>query len=103
MSVISEVPGQFGRPQKNTRSQNLPSTIEHTHTRTDDLWRVCLSFSLSISILIDLATTPTTACKLSSGSSGHTGGTSPGQTRKKPEDLSPREREDRGRGKGGGV
>ncbi len=44
--------------------------------------------------------------KFSSGSSvGHTGGTRPGQTQthKKPEDLSAREREERGRGEGGGV
>ena len=34
------------------------------------------------------------------GSSGHTGGTRPCQTHKKPEDLSTREREDRGRGEG---
>ena len=39
----------------------------------------------------------------STGSSGHAGGTSPGQTHKKPKDLSGREREDRGRGEGGGV
>ena len=37
------------------------------------------------------------------GSSGHVGGTSPGQTRKKPKDLSAREGEERGRGGGGGV
>ena len=37
------------------------------------------------------------------GSSGHAGGTRPGQTRKKPKDLSAREREERGRGEGGGV
>ncbi len=37
------------------------------------------------------------------GSSGHIGGTRPGQTLKKPKDLSTREREDRGRGEGGGV
>ncbi len=37
------------------------------------------------------------------GSSGHTGGTRSGQTRKKPKDLSEREREERGRGEGGGV
>jgi hypothetical protein len=41
--------------------------------------------------------------KPSSGSSGHTGGTSPGQTRKKPKDLSAREGEERGCGGGGGV
>jgi hypothetical protein len=41
--------------------------------------------------------------KSSSGSSGHAGDTRPGQTRKKPEDLSEREREERGRGEGGGV
>jgi hypothetical protein len=40
---------------------------------------------------------------LGSGSSGHTGGTSPGQTRKKPKDLSTRERENRGCGEGGGL
>ena len=34
---------------------------------------------------------------------GHTGGTRPCQTRKKPEDLSAREREERGRGEGEGV
>ena len=37
------------------------------------------------------------------GSSGHIGGTRPGQTRKKPKDLSAREREECGRGEGGGV
>ena len=37
------------------------------------------------------------------GSSGHTGGKRPGQTRKKPMELSSREREDRGCGEGGGV
>jgi len=31
------------------------------------------------------------------------GGTRPGQTRKKPKDLSARDREERGRGEGGGV
>ncbi len=36
-------------------------------------------------------------------SSGHAGDTRPGQTRKKPKDLSAREREDRGRWEGGGV
>ena len=41
--------------------------------------------------------------KTSVGSSGHTGGTRSGQTHKKPKDLSQREREDRGRGEGGGV
>ncbi len=41
--------------------------------------------------------------KSSSGSSGHAGGTSPGQTRKKPKDLSAREREERGRWEGGGL
>ena len=41
--------------------------------------------------------------KPSRGSSGHAGGTRPGQTRKKPKDLSAREREERGRGEGGGV
>ena len=41
--------------------------------------------------------------KPSIGSSGHVGDTSPGQTHKKPKDLSGREREDRGRGEGGGV
>ncbi len=41
--------------------------------------------------------------KPSSGSSGHVGGTRPGQTRKKPKDLSAREGEERGRGGGGGV
>ena len=39
----------------------------------------------------------------SSGSSGHAGGTRPGQTRKKPTDLSVREREERGCGEGGGL
>ena len=34
---------------------------------------------------------------------GHVGGTRSGQTRKKPEDLSVREREERGRGETGGV
>ena len=38
-----------------------------------------------------------------SGSSGHTGGTRPGQTPKKPKDLSVCNREDRGCGKGGSV
>jgi hypothetical protein len=38
-----------------------------------------------------------------SGSSGHAGGTRPGQTRKKPKDLSAREGEERGRGGDGGV
>ena len=37
------------------------------------------------------------------GSSSLTGGTRPGQTRKKPKDLSSREREERGCGEGGGV
>ena len=41
--------------------------------------------------------------KSSFGSSGVARGTRPGQTRKKPEDLSEREREDRGCGEGGGV
>ncbi len=41
--------------------------------------------------------------KSSLGSSGHTGDTKPGQTRKKPKDLSTREREERGRGDGGGL
>ena len=41
-----------------------------------------------------------TNSKLSSGSSGHTGVTTPGQTSKKPKDLSAREREERGRGEG---
>jgi hypothetical protein len=36
-------------------------------------------------------------------SSGHAGGTRPGQTRKKPKDLSAREGEERGRGGDGGV
>ena len=40
--------------------------------------------------------------KPSSGSSGHVGDTRPGQTRKKPKDLSAREREERGRGEGAG-
>ena len=39
----------------------------------------------------------------SSGSSGHPGVTSPGLTHKKPQDLSAREREEHGRGEGGGV
>ena len=43
-----------------------------------------------------------TNSKTSSGSSGHAGGTTPGQTRKKPKDLSAREREERGRGEGAG-
>ena len=37
------------------------------------------------------------------GSSGHTRGTRPGQTRKKPKDLSTREREEGGCGVGEGV
>ena len=37
------------------------------------------------------------------GSIGHDRDTRPGQTRKKPKDLSPREREEGGRGEGGGV
>jgi hypothetical protein len=41
--------------------------------------------------------------KTNIGSSGHVGGTRFGQTRKKPKDLSEREREDRGRGEGGGL
>ena len=41
--------------------------------------------------------------KSSSGSSDHAEGTRSGQTRKKPKDLSTREREERGRGEGGGV
>ena len=41
--------------------------------------------------------------KTSLGSSGHAGGTRPGQTLKTPKDLSAREREDRGRGEGEGV
>jgi hypothetical protein len=41
--------------------------------------------------------------KPSIGSHGHAGGTSPGQTRKTPKDLSAREREDRGRGEGVGL
>ena len=41
--------------------------------------------------------------KPSCGSSGHAGGTRPGQTRKKPKDLSAREREERGRGEGVGL
>ena len=39
----------------------------------------------------------------SRGSSGPVGGTRPGQTHKKPKDLSSREREERGRGEGEGV
>ncbi len=39
--------------------------------------------------------------KSSIGSSGHVGDTRPGQTHKKPKDLSSREREERG--EGGGV
>jgi hypothetical protein len=35
-------------------------------------------------------------------SSGHAGGTRPGQTRKKPKDLGTREGEERGRCRGGG-
>ena len=41
--------------------------------------------------------------KTSRGSSGHAGGTRPGQTHKKPKDLSVREGEDRGSGEGVGV
>jgi hypothetical protein len=41
--------------------------------------------------------------KPSSGSSGHAEGTSPGQTQKKPKDLSAREREECGCEEGGGV
>ncbi len=41
--------------------------------------------------------------KPSSGSSGHAGGTRSDQTRKKPKDLSAREREECGSGEGGGV
>jgi hypothetical protein len=41
--------------------------------------------------------------KPSIGSSGHSGGTSPGQTRKKPMDLREREHEEGGWGEGGGV
>ena len=41
--------------------------------------------------------------KSSIGSHGHDGGTSPRQTRKKPKDLSARERENRGCGEGEGV
>ena len=41
--------------------------------------------------------------KTSSGSIGHVGDTSPGQTHKKPKDLSGRERQESGRGEGGGV
>ena len=43
-----------------------------------------------------------TNSKSSVGSSGHTGGTTSGQTRQKPKDLSAREREERGRGEGEG-
>ncbi len=59
----------------------------------------------------DLNTSHTLCCagrtnsKTSRGSSGHAGGTTPGQTRKrckKPKDLSAREREERGRGEGAG-
>ena len=39
----------------------------------------------------------------SRGSSGPAGGTRPGQTHKKPKDLSTREREECGRGEGEGV
>jgi hypothetical protein len=39
----------------------------------------------------------------SSGFSCHAGGTRPGQTRKKPKDLSVREREERGCGEDGGL
>ncbi len=39
----------------------------------------------------------------SRGSSGPAGGTRPGQTYKKPKDLSTREREERGCGEGEGV
>ena len=38
--------------------------------------------------------------KSSTGSCGHAGDPRPGQTRKKPKDLSSREREDRRRGEG---
>jgi hypothetical protein len=41
--------------------------------------------------------------KPSIGSSGHTGGTRPGQTRKKPKDLSACDREECGSGEGGSV
>ena len=41
--------------------------------------------------------------KTSSGSSGHVGGTRPGQTRKKPMDLITLEREEGGCWEGGGV
>ena len=37
------------------------------------------------------------------GSTGHSGDTRSGQTRKKPKDLSALEREERGCGEGGGV
>ncbi len=59
----------------------------------------------------DLNDSPTLCCegrtnsKPNSGSSGHAGGTTPGQAHKKPKDLSVREREECGRGEGvgGGV
>jgi hypothetical protein len=41
--------------------------------------------------------------KPSIGSSGHVGDTRPGHTHKKPRDLSTREREECGRGEGGGL
>jgi hypothetical protein len=41
--------------------------------------------------------------KTSTVSSGHVGDTRPGQTHKKPKDLSTREGEERGCGEGGGV
>ena len=41
--------------------------------------------------------------KTSTGSSGHVGDTRPGQTRKKPTDLSTREGDECGCGGGGGV
>ena len=48
-------------------------------------------------------TTYFTNSKSRNGSSGHVRGTRPGQTRKKPKDLSAREREEGGCGEGGGV
>ena len=41
--------------------------------------------------------------ELNNGSSGHAGGTRPGETRKTPKDLSAREREEHMRGEGVGL
>jgi hypothetical protein len=53
----------------------------------------------------DLDSSHTLGCKTySTPSSGHsTGGRRPGQTRKKPKDLIVCDREEHGRGEGGGV